>query len=98
MIIITSNNAASGEEDTATVFTPEAIEMNTARGSYTVTAHAQSAPPLGSALLALTELVIHIETGRRRGAIHRHYADRLVVDIDRIAGALNVLAWREAAS
>jgi hypothetical protein len=81
MITITSN-AASGEEATA-------------RGSYTVTAHAQSdPPPLGTALLALSQLAAHVDLGFRRGSINPHVADRLVVEIDRMAGALNALIPR----
>jgi hypothetical protein len=66
-------------------------EMNTASEGYT---SAPGAQHLGTALLALTELVTHIETGRQRGAIHYHYADRLAVHIAIMADALNALIPR----
>jgi hypothetical protein len=65
-------------------------EVRTAEG-YTSIPGAQH---LGTALLALTELVTHIETGFRRGTIHRYVADRLAVDIDRLGEALNALVPR----
>ena len=79
---ITTSNAATGEEATA-------------RGSYTVTAHAQSdPPPLGTALLALSQLAAHVDLGFRRGSIRPHVADRIVVEIDRIGAALNAMVPR----
>lgn len=51
-------------------------------------------PALGAALVALSQLAGHVDTGFGRGSIHRHYADRLVVEIDRIAGALNAMVPR----
>jgi hypothetical protein len=51
-------------------------------------------PALGAAILALTELVIHIDTGRRRGGIQYHHADRLAVQISILADALNAMVPR----
>ena len=74
-------------------FTPRAFGMKTATEEYTRSGTAQLRP-FGTALVALSALAGHVETGRVRGAIHGHYADQLIVELEALGYALNQLAQR----